>query len=197
MNLRKKLLAAASGGLLLAGGLVSGLPAAHAASGDTITCSGEGAAHISAPIPAAGGVVNGTYTFTGPITCTVASDEGTSDTTTSEQTIVSQGSYENTGSCGTGWADGSASVTVGSESYSIDYYISFTDGAGTFTVENPGNDPDSSTEADTDSSTDSDGGTLSGTAGSVDITPSNPGGCATAPVTGFNVVYNVDGSSSA
>ena len=101
-------------------------------------------------------------------------------------TIKSDGNFAND-VCGTGTATGVAEVTLNNDTFGegpiwIYYSITFASGAGTLTV-NGGSHFDG---ADGPGGNGSDAPGLTG-GGTVDITPTNTGGCVTGPALGFNV----------
>ncbi|MHB2023510.1 MAG: hypothetical protein ACYCO3_09315 [Mycobacteriales bacterium] len=125
----------------------------------------------------------GTYAFDGaptaPSSCTGVESNGAVDTATS---ITSNGNYYNI-VCGTGTAYGVAYAYNGSTLVAtVHYTIVFNGGAGTLTA---------------DVTLASDPGVTFDASGTVDITPSNTGGCVTGPVDGFKVVGSVSGSGTA
>src|SRR5260370_6238900 len=90
---------------------------------DTFTCSFTGSATTSPPVQLVGG--SGSYSFTGFASCSMADAKDSAENFISSGVISSSGTYSNT-LCGTGTADGSASITGMSENLSVTYHIDFT-----------------------------------------------------------------------
>lgn len=135
---------------------------------DGAHCAFTGATVSLDAVPIMGGT--GNYHFQGTGTCALHGDAA--ETGVVAIGIDSSGSYVNQ-VCGTGTADGSATITGPSAELpaTINYHIQFVAGVGVLTVTG-GSHADGS-------------GAQGG--GGIDITPTNIGGCVTAPALGFNV----------
>lgn len=153
----------ASSTIVMGVGLVAPV-AAHAAT--NTVCTFSGAATPNPPIQPVGG--NGNFGFTGPITCVFPNGDSYQGNITVGATA---GTYQNT-VCGTGSAQGTATITGNVSSSSFTFTIKFVAGEGTGTG--------SGNIADNDGDTASGGWTLA-----VNIVPTG-GNCATG-VTAFTV----------
>jgi len=151
-------------------GLIGNAPV-HAAT-TALECTGTGAATPTPAVGLTGG--SGTYTFSGPAHCT-GSGEDDGNIVAQAVTISSSGDYSNI-VCGTGGVtNGVSTVTLGDDTWTVNYKITFAGGQGALT----GTASDSS---------DGDSGTLT-VAGTASIVPTG-GNCASG-VTAFTVVYNI------
>ncbi len=102
---------------------------AQAATGTGVfTCSFTGSATTSPPVQLVGG--SGSYSFSGPGSCNISDATDAAENANNQTiTISSTGTYTNA-VCGTGTADGSASITGSNAEFpaSVTYHIDFTAG---------------------------------------------------------------------
>jgi len=141
----------------------------------------DGNATIPAP-PAM--FTSGGFTFSGGATCSIAGVDGPAGTGPATPfaegplaaTITASGTFNNL-VCGTGTANGTATVTAGADVIDASFGITFVNGAGHLSIDVTGGKDNAGADA------------ISGGNGhgGIDIVPTNAGGCLTSPVTSFLV----------